>query len=103
MQSGTFYVQARVMRPLCSCAEQVMELTSTDIALMRIWSHLMLQQVPQTSTQVDLEVFLQAVGEELHGELIYNADLFEESTAQRIAGHFQVCMAWAKGALVHLL
>lgn len=51
-------------------------------------------KVPRTTTLVDLEIFLQAAGKELHGELIYNADLFEESTAQRIAGHFQVCMAW---------
>ncbi len=53
-------------------------------------------QVPRTTTQVDLEVFLQTAGKELHGELIYNADLFEESTAQRIAGHFQVSTACPK-------
>jgi hypothetical protein len=47
-------------------------------------------QVPRASTQVDLEVFLQTAGKELQGELIYNADLFEESTAQRIAKHFKV-------------
>ena len=58
-----------------------------------------LQQVPRTTTQVDLEVFLQTAGKELHGELIYNADLFEESTAQRMAGNFQVCMAWSARAL----
>ena len=39
---------------------------------------------------MDLEVFLQTAGKGLHGELIYNADLFEESTARRIAKHFQV-------------
>ena len=47
-------------------------------------------QVPRSTTQVDLEVFLQSAGKELRGELIYNADLFEESTAQRMAMHFQV-------------
>ena len=47
-------------------------------------------QVPRSTTQVDLEVFLQSAGKELRGELIYNADLFEEGTAQRIAMHFKV-------------
>ena len=47
-------------------------------------------QVPRSTTEVDLEVFLQSAGKELRGELIFNADLFEESTAQRIAMHFKV-------------
>ena len=47
-------------------------------------------QVPRSTTEVDLEVFLQSAGKELRGELIYNADLFEENTAQRIATHFKV-------------
>ena len=47
-------------------------------------------QVSRSTTQWDLEVFLQSAGKELRGELIYNADLFEESTALRIATHFKV-------------
>ncbi|CAK0785103.1 hypothetical protein CVIRNUC_008309 [Coccomyxa viridis] len=48
--------------------------------------------VSRPTTQWDLEVFLQSAGKELRGELIYNADLFEESTALRIATHFKVLL-----------
>ena len=46
-------------------------------------------QVPRSSTKLDFEIFLESSDGRMTGELIFNSDLFDSQTAERIAGQFQ--------------
>ncbi|WP_343745931.1 non-ribosomal peptide synthase/polyketide synthase [Chitinophaga sp.] len=48
-----------------------------------------IEDIPYTSTKVDLNFTLEEVGEELRGCVEYCADLFREDTIRRMARHFE--------------
>ena len=47
-------------------------------------------QVAGGSVQFDLVLSMAEEGDTLQGQLIYTTDLFTQSTAERMAGHFTV-------------
>ncbi|MBZ4321260.1 non-ribosomal peptide synthetase [Streptomyces huiliensis] len=55
------------------------------------------RQVPvtETTTRFDTELHLRPSGEGLAGRLLYAADLFDEETAERLAGHYAALLAAA--------
>ncbi|MFI1972216.1 amino acid adenylation domain-containing protein [Streptomyces cinnamoneus] len=51
--------------------------------------------VAETTTRFDTELHLRLSGTELTGRLLYSVDLFEQETAERMAGHYAALLAAA--------
>jgi len=49
-------------------------------------------EIKGTSTKFDLEIYLRETEEGLKGELVYNTDLFDSATIERMAGHYQMML-----------